>query len=178
MIQRRLKSSLASVLRRSQSVELLRESFGKASGGIANSITTSDLDYLMAEEKSRRPSLLLPPMEMIGTGLGLATRLMPAFCSEKVVSVLDNVAKGALNDSIREMNDLDGSEDAAIVEDVKSCLKFHREISLAVDGHDNSHEEAMNGKTKTKESGHSRLDMIEESVILSLQNIVGLSAKI
>jgi len=113
------------VLRRAQAVEVFREAYSNTAG-TATTITASDLD-MMVMDAQVRPSVFINVYSVLGTALGVVSKLSPSVVSSSLSNAVDEAAKMSLNDKIRDC--IDKPE----MEEVLDALKFHRDVTIIGD---------------------------------------------
>lgn len=129
--KRYVSNSIQSHVRKSHAVEIFRSQFLKTSQS-TQSISVNDLDDLVKFHRIR-PSLLLPVIQALGMGLGLASRFTPA--QAILISAVNSTTEQHLNDSIRALK---GGDDEQ--EDIKETLKYHRDAFQTEESPDTRHD--------------------------------------
>jgi hypothetical protein len=144
-------------VRVAQASEIFRSAFLKSSGASVT-ISTADLDQLVAEERVR-PSLMLGAFESLGSVSGMVCRLAPDIISSRIGRVVQQATQNQFNNCIRSIHEnKDGfnSNNA-----VKECLKYHRDLLPQQEG-------TTDDKTKP----------LEEALSAALTSVLGLSNKL
>lgn len=111
-------------LRLAQASEIFRSQFYESTK-LPVSLSCHDLDELIISERTR-PSILLGPLQLAGSVLGVVAKYAPVSFSKVLVHAVDDAAIQIYNDSIRAMQD---SPDAT--SDIKEALKYHRDIKAS-----------------------------------------------
>ena len=133
-------------------------------------VCIADIDQIVNYEKIR-PSILLPVYEVVGTGLGIMSRLSPAPSASKFLAeIVENASSMQLNDSIRSIS-LDSPNDYY---DVKETLKFHRDLSSSSGYSAATADETAAKKTST----HTSAASIEGVITTAVHTFLKISEKI
>ena len=128
-------------IRKAQASEVFRYAYYNSSKSNNNTISVSDIDDLVSENRVR-PSILLNGYELLGSSIGLLSKIAPSSCTKIIDSIVEDATTQQFNDSLRSL----GSDTN---EDIKLTFKIHRDFNSNNDGNINTINDNTNGKILT-----------------------------
>ena len=139
--KRLLSSNVNNEIRKAQASEVFRYAYYNSSKSNNNTISVSDIDDLVSENRVR-PSILLNAYELLGSSIGLLSKIAPQHCTKIMDNIIEDATTQQFNDSLRSL----GSDTN---EDIKLTMKIHRDFNSNNDGNINTNNDNTNGKILT-----------------------------